>query len=268
MRKLIFIQIFLLAFIGTGCDDSGNTNATNANRVTANTNKSLNTTDKKEGLFSFPPPKVVSVTEIENSLLMDPAGAAATFSSVSQKLVEHLQNGGYLHDHYRFFWNNDNEFAVVTAMERINPDGSPFTRSGNERWNVSDSLPRAKDSGEYLNYLISGKKVYYRVFAFIISAKDSTFQEGPMPSYGLAKKWVDFGNSKLGGNASSAPIREVPFDEQYHCYALLYLFVNHTSLDVPKAVNDLNGKDEVRLMEDLETDARKHLEKTDILEVQ
>jgi hypothetical protein len=264
MRKFIFIQIFLLAFIGNGCGNSANTNTSG---ITTNTNKSINTTEKKEGLFSFPPPKVVDVTEIENSLLVNPEGSANTFSSVSQKLVARLQNGGYLQDHYRYFWNNDNEFAIVTAMERINPDGSPFTGSGNERWMILDSLPKAKNTGEYISYLISGKRVYYRVFAFIISAKDYTFQEGQMPSYEAAKKWVDFGKPKLGGNASSASIREVPFDEQYHCYALLYLFVNHTSLDTPKAVNDLNGRDEMQLMEGLEIKAKTHLEKTGILEV-
>jgi hypothetical protein len=266
MRRFIFIQIFLLAFIAGGCGDSANTN-TSGTATNTTTNKPINTPEKKEGLFSFPPPKVVDVTEIEHPLLVNAEGSANTFSSVSQKLVARLQNGGYLQDHYRYFWNNDNEFAIVTAMERINPDGSPFTGSGNERWKISDSLPRANNSAEYVSYLISGKRVYYRVFAFIVSAKDYSFQEGPVPSFTMAKKWVDFGKPKLGGNASSAPIREVPFDEQYHCYALLYLFVNHTSLDIPKAVNDLNGKDEMQLMEGLEIKAKTHLEKTGIMEV-
>jgi hypothetical protein len=263
MRKIIFIQIFLLAFIGSGCGDSANTNTSG---VTTNTNKSIDTTEKKEGRFSFPPPRVVDAAEIEASLLVNPDGAATTFSSVSQKLADRLQKGGYSQSHYRYFSHNNDEFAIVTAMERINPDGSPFARSGDGRWKIVEFLPKAKDSGEYVSYLISGKKAYYRVFAFFITAEDYTFQEGPMPSYAVAKKWVDYGNSTLGGSAS-APIREVPFDERYHCYALLYLFVNHTSLDIPKPVNDLNGPDEAQLAEGLETQARTHLEKTGVLEV-
>jgi hypothetical protein len=68
------------------------------------------------------------------------------------------------------------------------------------------------------------------------------------------------GKRQLDGSGAGV-IREVPFEGDYHCYALLYLFVNHTSLDDSKSVDDLEPGEE-NLKHLLNQNAGEHLRKT------
>lgn len=212
------------------------------------------TEKKDEGLFSFPPPKVTSYAQLDAKKLLNPDGQT-TFSQVSQKLAAALEKSGYNPSKgYRFFWNEADEFAIVTTMERINSDGKAF--EGSERWDNSVALPKAK-SGEYFKDLIYGKKVYYRVFAFVVTAKrtgQSFFRNSP-PEFEMAKSWSEMGEDEFGVGESTA-IKEVVFDEKYKCFVLLYLFVNHTSLEKPKFID--SRKDDI-LKQGLELDALNHL---------
>ncbi len=286
MKRFILIQVILLSIGVIGCASSVNTNVsvnrantqasntvvvTNANRQTANvqptnrqatSNPAPPTAKKKdEGLFSFPPPRAVGYDTISNQQLLNREGQTI-LSDVSQKLEEGLKNAGYLNDKYRYFWNNDNEFAIITAMERINADGTPFT--DNARWESLDILPTAQNLSEYIKYLIGGKKVYYRVFALIVSKEDYSSLDNSPPSFNMAKKWMQKGKPELSGSATSI-LREVPFDEQYRCHTLLYLFVNHSSLDYPKPIDDdeLKGT-EKGLMKGLSQNPAVHLQQTQI----
>lgn len=190
---------------------------------------------KDKALFSFPPPKVVDMTEIPFQKLANREGTT-TFSDVEKKLVEALEKAGYHREKYGFFWNGQNEFAIVTKMERINADG---TRADETiRWETDSRLPAAQTPKEYGEYLFRGKKVYYRIFAFIVTNRDFTFFEGTPPSFEMASKWIGLRQSSKLGGGGSAPITQTVFDNQYHCYVLLYQFVNHTSLDLPIPVND------------------------------
>jgi hypothetical protein len=214
---------------------------------------------KDEGLFSFPPPKATSVTEFTASEL-SAVVEQTMLSQIAGKLEDSLQRAGYGRDYYSYFSNDIDEFAIVTAMERINPDGSNFTA---DRWvdiNDEGSLPIA-GSGEYFRFLISGKKVYYRVFAFIVSARPErnrrSFERGRSPEFVTALTWKSKGESELGGGEPT-PVASVVWSEKHRCYALVYLFVNHTSLDAPKSVDSLE-KREVRLKSDLVTDADQHI---------
>ncbi len=209
---------------------------------------------KEEGLFSFPPPKTMSVTEISAAELAAVTGQT-TLAQVSEKLAGGLERAGYGKNDYSYFWNERDEFAVVTAMERVNPDGSAFQTN---RWVEDDSLPSA-GSGQYLSYLVSGKKVYYRVFAFIITARSErtrrSFQRGSVPEFNTALNWENKGDEDLGGGGGEVtPVESVVWSEKHRCFALVYLFVNHTSLDAPKSVDAL-GKGEIRLTGDLNKDA-------------
>lgn len=212
------------------------------------------TEKKDEGLFSFPPPKVTSYAQLDVKKLLNPEGPT-TFSQVSQKLAAALEKSGYNPSAgYSFFWNEADEFAIVTAIERINPDGKAF--EGTERWNDSAALPTAK-SGEYFRNLIYGKKVYYRVFAFVVTAKrtGSSFYGNSPPEFEMARSWRKRGENEFGNGVSSS-IKEVVFDEKYKCFVLLYLFVNHTSLDNPLFID--SEKDNA-LKEGLELDTLNQL---------
>lgn len=212
------------------------------------------TEKKDEGLFSFPPPKVTSYAQLDIKKLLNPEGQT-TFSQVSQKLAAALEKSGYKPSAgYSFFWNEADEFAIVTAMERINPDGKAF--EGIERWNSSPALPKA-ESGEYFKDLIYGKKVYYRLFAFVVTSKRTgrSFYRNSPPQFEMARGWKSTGEDEFG-NGESTAIKEVVFDEKYKCFVLLYLFANHTSLDSPMFID--SEKDNY-LKEGLELDTLNQL---------
>ena len=220
------------------------------------------TSEKKdEGLFSFPPPRVTSVTELKTDVLR--SGAETTLAQVSEKLAAGLEKGGFKRGRYKYFWNDKEEFAIVTAMERIAPDGTNLPEA--DRWVEDEHLPKARSFGEYVNYLIYGKKSFYRVFAFVVTARrDATdFGDGTPPDFEMAKNWKSKGKSKLGGTGEPTSVENVIFNEKYNCFALVYLFVNHTSLDRTKSVDALDD-DQKWLQEDLVKDADTHLEKTNI----
>ena len=301
MKRFILIQVVLLSISGIGCGDAAmstntNTSASNANResntpstnqtntvrnnqtanvIATNSNAQLTnsqrtpqptpspqTAEKKdEGWFSFPPPRVVSYFDINRQQLMNQEGPT-TLSSVAQKLEAGLKAAGYSEGKFTYYWNNDNEFAIITAMERINADATPF--AGSMRWENSENLPKAHNLNEYVQYLFSGKKVYSRVFAFVVTNKKYNFFDNSPPSFNAAKNWMRIRKSELGGSGTSA-IRQVAFDEQYQCSALLYLFVNHNSLDNPKPIDEgeLKGNERV-LMDGVSLDAVDHLHRTQI----
>lgn len=226
------------------------------------------TSEKKdEGLFSFPPPKVTDAYVMDAARLLNAPGQETNLSQVSEKLLAELKKQGYGMGNYTFFWNDNDEFALVTAMERVNADGTKFPDS--ERWVKSAALPDAKDLREYFKYLIEGKKVYYRVFAFVVSAerKRQNFFKGTPPDFETALFWAHNpnGSDTLGGGEGST-IENVLFTEKYKCFALLYLFVNHTSLDAPRAIDPLNN-DLQELTQGLSISAQEHLINTKLLEV-
>lgn len=296
MKKILVLAAGCLMMLLTGCQENSVNSNSNANAKPANTSKpsptatstatftNVNSTNssntsgnksnsaqptpsatatpvsekkKDEGLFSFPPPKTMNVTEISAAELAAVAGQT-TLAQVSEKLAGGLERAGYGKNEYSYFWNDKDEFAVVTAMERINPDGSAFQTN---RWVVDESLPSA-GSGQYLRYLISGKKAYYRVFAFIVTARQErtrrSFQRGSVPEFNTALNWENKGEEELGGGDGTSTVESAVWSEQHRCFALVYLFVNHTSLDAPKSVDAL-VKGEIRLTEDLNRDADAHV---------
>ena len=223
------------------------------------------TTEKRdEGLFSFPPPGATSYTLLKSEDLRNPAGLTR-FDFVSRKIATGLEEAGYMPEQqYAYFWNEQDEFAIVTAMERIEPDGTPLVEA-HDRWNASPNLPSAHGADEYFRYLFSGKVVYYRVFAFIVTSKryGNSLKRNTPPDFVTAFNWTGRGESQLGGGDGTTAIESAPFDERYRCYAALYLFVNHTSIDGPTSVDALKGSD-LRLLEGLNRQTDSHLAKTHI----
>ena len=273
MRFFLFVQLLFFAIALVGCGDApANNTAVNTNgvRPTGTPSSSVTpqasptqTAEKKdEGMFSFPPPRVTSYAPIKNEYVVNPSGAT-DFAYVADRLTTALTDSGYS-EKFAFFRNDQDEFAIVTAMERINGDGSPL--AGSDRWITSDSptppLPRAHGADEYFRYLFGGKIVFYRVFALVVTSKGRKFNQHRPPDYLTALNWVVKGDQQLAEDGSGG-IESTPFTDKHHCYALLYLFVNHTSLDGPRSVNALEGNAD-GLTDGLERRTEEHLIKTGI----
>jgi hypothetical protein len=217
---------------------------------------------KDEGLFSFPPPRVISYSVIHNGDLMNKEGPTS-FSQVSERLAAGLRKAGYdSEEKYAYFWNEKDEFAIVTAMERVNGEGNPAIGEG--RWNTSTHLPSATDGSEYFRYLLSGKKTYYRVLAFVVTSRrtGNSFLRNSPPDFIMARNWKNKGEPNLG-DGSVATIGEAFYTDRYKCFALLYLFVNHTRIDAPKSIDSLSENDE-SLAEGINRVVADHLRQTGI----
>lgn len=227
---------------------------------------------RDEGLFSFPPPRVTGYAALDPAEFMNPQGPT-DFSYVADKLAQGLKRAGYPEDRYKFFWNDRNEFAIVTAMERVSEDGTPIGTSPEggtsaniaERWNATPAFPRARGGSEYIGYLFRGKRVFYRVFAFVVTPRKyrRNFYSNSPPDFEMAVNWMAKGDSQLGDGGPTS-VEFVPFTDEYSCYALLYLFVNHTSLDSPKSVDSLTGDDEPELKQGLDITTENHLRRSRI----
>lgn len=270
MRIFLSVLLLVVAVASMGCGDSAannsafnanrpaNRNTSNANAVnTTTTNVGANQTPAnsmananssrprttptprptpgisptpvaEEGVFSFPPPRATDYIPIDAERLMNPAGQT-DFYFVADQISAALKRGGYAGNDYKFFRNGESEFAIVTKMERVDGNGRPL--DGPDRW--EEGLPTAKGPGEYFQFLFGGKTVYYRVFAFIVTDREpSGFAE--IPNFEAARKWTIQKNAETQlGIGASDPIRSAVFQEPYRCFALLYLFVDHTSLDQP-----------------------------------
>jgi hypothetical protein len=218
---------------------------------------------KDESLFSFPPPKPTSFIILDVAKL--DRQQPGSFGGMAGKLSGALKNAGYSSEEYSYFWNNSEEFAIVTKMERITSEGFPLPE---DRWDDSEQFPVAKDIWDYSGYLIGGKKVYYRVLAFVVTGKNYNFYKSSPPSFEVARDWMSKGFSILGGDSPANPgsgVENVALTGEHHCYVLLYLFVNHTSLEHPKSVDKLEGMEE-SLKSGLNEEVQKHLCHTKIIE--
>lgn len=246
----------------TGSTKSANTSTNSAPTVspTQPPPTTEKTEKKDEGLFSFPPPKVTDVIEIKPASLNIAVGQT-TLNQISQTLENGLNGAGYGNGNYKYFWNDNNEFAIVTAMEKVNPNGSNYTEN---RWVKNSRLPIADDVPSYFHYLISGKKVFYRVFAIIVTPKykEKRFRDGTPPDFKMALNWKNKGDSQLGGGENTA-VENAVFSNLHHCYVLLYLFVNHTRLEEPKALEDLE-EDEIELQDEMNKETAAHLNETNL----
>lgn len=252
-------------------NNKGNTSVTPRQTATPTatpTPEQIETEEDKieEGQFPFPPPKATNFITLKRSSITNKSGGTS-FNDVSKKLVEALEKGGYDQENYGFFSYRNDEFALVTRMERIDNEGNLYNESS--RWVKGTDysmLPPARSPGEYFKYLFSGKKIFYRVFAFVVSKRNKyRFRKGSPPSFNTAKNWVIEGTPVLSRTKTgSTTVQQTMFSDDYDCSVLIYLFVDHTSLDDAKSVGEL-GENESELVEELRMGVRRHLEKANIV---
>lgn len=181
-----------------------------------------------EAKFPFPPPRS---TDFEKKDLGDQPP-----QQFIARLNEQLAAAGYGSSRRLFFARN-NEFAVVTAMERIDDDGQPLKDA--RRFDLG--LPGASGVREYFDFLLRGKRANFRTFVFFIT-QQATFhaKRGPEPNFETAKNWME---SRELGDPRSAPaeIERAPDGavvNPFYCYAMVYVFEKHTSQNAETFLRD------------------------------
>lgn len=112
-------------------------------------------------------------------------------------------------------------FAIVTQLEKMNPDGT--SKEGSKRWNLNfDS------DGSYLSRLFKPKVGQYRSLAFLVSNISFNQKEVPLDERNI-KTWMANGINKL-----PTLIGEFPYTDNHFCTALIFEFEKK---DVDKNMN-------------------------------
>ena len=210
------------ANISTG-NASGNLNNINKTNTPSPTpqNTEQNDSDKKdEGMFSFPPPR--ATTFLVKDVVADGPGEQISLNQYMSKIREALSRAGYGDDRMVYF-SHKREFALVTALERIDENGKPLEP---KRW--SEAIPTAGGLGEYFNYLFYGKKILYRFTAFVVSEDGINPRRGQPPEFQSAKKWIEKGEISTDKiNVGTQTAQTFMLDKNYKCYVLIYNFERH-----------------------------------------
>lgn len=141
----------------------------------------------------WPPPDASTHQKIPRHLLIDDGTRQPTMGSVAARVERALDNTGYSSPGY---YAVPRGFAMLTQLERINPDATPL--EGQQRWEIKVS-PASLVSFNLEAYLkaLLGKDVgLFRVIAFVFTP-EPIVTSGVKPSMDEAKLWVGQGGTTL-----------------------------------------------------------------------
>ena len=145
------------------------------------------------------------------------ARPAPRLKDVANELDSLLVRAGYSERAY-FRLNTDGQtigFALVTRMERINTDGSPFPPR--ERF-LAAGAPDQFSVLAFLKSLFVAPVGYYRVLVFTVSKAPVKVDGTPVSEAG-ARQWLATGGTRLLGCVAG-----MPFTNEYGLDALVYEF--------------------------------------------
>ncbi len=167
--------------------------------------------------FPFPPPDPSARLRIPYGPLTGNA-ASPTFGSVAARMENALASNGYTEVSY---FAVPGGFALVTQLERINPDATP---AAEQRWNIAVAPVslRSFSLEAYVQALLQKDAGYFRVITFVFSSEPFTASGKKVP-VDEAANWID-----KGANALPRDVAARPYGEDMVCTALVYEFEIHT----------------------------------------
>lgn len=173
---------------------------------------------------------------------------AGNLGDIDRQLTTALNAEGYYGKRY---FSMPEGFALVTQMERIYPNGTPYPTL--ERWRTSVKPKPQFSLREYMLSLVFSEKGYYRTFAFVVLPR--TIAENPAMGMGRLNPapWMTISGEKL-----PEAIAQLTVSNDYVVKAYLFVF------DVP------GGADNAVLVEvpigsRAGTLAQKHLAQANLL---
>ncbi len=136
-----------------------------------------------------------------------------TLKDFDSMLTSALDRLGY---EQRSYFGTPNGFALLTAVEQIDEEGSPLP--GRQRW---QDYPATKDFDglmDYLSALILPRKGYFRLFVFLVADRNAERGEAELSS-SSARAWL-----RAGGYRLPEEIGQLPVSSRHKCTVLLYEF--------------------------------------------
>jgi hypothetical protein len=155
-----------------------------------------------------------------------------TFGEVSAHLESALSASGYLE---RSYFSVPGGIAVVTRLERIHANGSPY--SDPNRWVSGENYENPLSISEYLRRLFAADEGFYRVVVFIISSEAFSANDRSI-SPNEAKRWIP-----QGLNVLPSELAQEPISLRHNCTALIYEFRKaHGKDPQPVVPSSLSGE--------------------------
>ena len=163
----------------------------------------------------WPPPDPSTQQKIPRELFVPENAPAQTWASVARRLEQALTENGYSNPGY---YAVPQGFALVSQLERINPDATPAP--ANVRWKIKvDPVSITSfNLAAYLRALMGKETGYFRVIAFVFTPVPIT-TSGSGADIKDAESWV----SKGGPRLPKALARQT-YGEEMIATALVYEF--------------------------------------------
>ncbi|MDP3420925.1 MAG: hypothetical protein Q8S10_08375 [Thiobacillus sp.] len=163
--------------------------------------------------FPWPPPPYSTRLRLDRALLVA-AQPTPSNGSVAARMEQALAANGYNEVSY---YAVPDGFAMVTQIERIDPDAAP---AAEQRWSTQidpvSLIPFSLDA--YLKALFGKDGDTFRVIVFTFTPTPFTTGARPVPP-GVAMAWVE-----QGATALPAALAILPYGEDTVCTALVYEF--------------------------------------------
>jgi hypothetical protein len=178
--------------------------------------------------FPWPPPAASSSYVLPKQLFKN----RETIGQLTDSIISALESSGYVER--SFFKTLHDGTALVTRLERIHEDGSPW--AGHERWPTHGAkYTTGADLLSFLRGLFYADPGRYRVIVFIIQDMPF-FQSKDKVTGEAARTWLRSGANKLPRETAERPLSSAD------CTALVYEFASD-GIAVRFVESRLTGKD-------------------------
>lgn len=175
--------------------------------------------------FPWPPPRFSTRQEIPSTFL---GKSTSRLGDVYVKLTEALDRAGYSD---RSVYGLPGGFAIVTRLERIEPDGAPF--AGDQRW--TDDLLPPQGFIDYLGSLLTASSGDFRLM--VLAVTDQVVAPTSLPMAESTATQLFQG----GANNITSAIAGLSF-KSHECSALIYQFKKKAG-SVAEVSGSLTGKE-------------------------
>jgi len=163
----------------------------------------------------WPPPDASTHQTIPRELVVDNSSATSTLAGVATRMERALSITGYSSPGY---YSVPGGFAMLTQLERINPDATPLPAEQRWKIKVSPANLTSFNLAAYLKALLGKDAGLFRVIAFVFTA-EPIVASGMKPLMDEAKLWVGQGGTTLPAKFSAQP-----YSSDMICTALVYEF--------------------------------------------
>jgi hypothetical protein len=188
----------------------------------------------------WPPPDTSTHQVVPRELLANGAASKpTTMADVTAKMEKALGRSGYSSPGY---YAVPGGFAMLTQLERINPDATPYPPD--QRWKVKVDPARLTsfNLSAYLKALLGKDAGVFRVIAFVFTA-EPIVSGSVKPVIDEAKHWVEQGGKALPGQYAAQP-----YSADMVCTALIYEFEipTHGAPGRQRKPSEHNGQQHLR----------------------